>query len=68
MGMQPQGASYEISVNGKPISNRDDRAIAIEAGKYLKERHPNSEVIVRDIRDNSATMIGWEMGLAFVKA
>ena len=68
MGMQAEGASFEISVNGKPISNRDDRAIAIEAGKYLKERHPNSEVIVRDIRDNSATMIGWEKGLAIVKA
>jgi hypothetical protein len=68
MGMQAEGASFEISVNGKPISNRDDRAIAIEAGKYLKERHPNSEVMVRDIRDNSTTMIGWEKGLAFVKA
>ena len=31
MGMQPQGANFEISVDSKPISNRDDRAIAIEA-------------------------------------
>jgi hypothetical protein len=60
MGMPEQGEHYEISVDGEPSSNRDDREIAIAAGKYLKGLHPNSEVIVRDVRDGISTRIGWE--------
>jgi hypothetical protein len=62
------GAHHEIIVDGKTLSYRDDRAIAIEAGMYLKERRPKSEVIVRDIRTNSSTGISWENGKAFIQA
>jgi electron transfer flavoprotein alpha/beta subunit len=62
------GARYEIIVDGKPRSYRDDRAIAIEAGMHLKEQRPTSEVIVRDIGTNSSTAIGWEKGKAFIQA
>ena len=39
---------------------RDLKEIAIEAGIYLKRKQPQSEVSVRDIRDNSSTVIDGE--------
>ena len=42
------GARYQIAVDGQPRSNRDDKAIAIEAAEYLKYKHPHAEVRVRD--------------------
>ena len=41
---QPQGAQFEISVDGKPRSYRDTKATAIEGAEFLKLRHPHSEV------------------------
>ena len=32
----------------QPRTNRDDRAIAIEAAEYLKYKHPHAEVTVHD--------------------
>jgi hypothetical protein len=43
------GASYQIAVDGQPRSNRDDKAIAIEAAEYLKYKHPYAEIAVRDL-------------------
>ena len=43
------GARYQIAVDGKPRSNRDDKAIAIEAAEYLKYQHPHAEVTVLDL-------------------
>jgi hypothetical protein len=43
------GARYQIAVDGQPRSNRDDRAIAIEAAEYLKHKHPHAEVTVHDL-------------------
>src|SRR5215472_5566288 len=40
------GARYQIAVDGQPRSNRDDKAIAIEAAEYLKYKHPHAEVTV----------------------
>jgi hypothetical protein len=51
------GACFEIRVDGKARSYRDRKEIAIEAGEYLKQMQPQSEVIVRDVRDNSITVI-----------
>ena len=42
------GARYQIAVDGQTRSNRDDRAIAIEAAEYLKYKNPHAEVIVYD--------------------
>jgi hypothetical protein len=50
------GARYEITVDGKPRTNRDVKAIAIEAGEYLKQKNPNVEVTVRD-RETGDTII-----------
>ena len=58
------GANFEIIVDGKPRSMRDLKEIAIEAGIYLKRKQPQSEVSVRDIRDNSSTVIDGENNVA----
>jgi len=42
------GARYEITVDGQPRSNRDDKTIAIKAAEYLKHNNPHAEVAVRD--------------------
>jgi len=54
------GACFEIKVDGKTRSYRDRKEIAIETGEYLKQMRPQSEVIVRDVRDNSVTVIEME--------
>ena len=43
------GARYQIAVDDQPRSNRDDKAIAIEAAEYLKYKHPHAEVTVHDL-------------------
>ena len=51
------GACFDIRVDGKTRTYRDVKETAIEAGKYLKQMQPQSEVSVRDIRDNTLTVI-----------
>jgi hypothetical protein len=41
-------ARYQIAVDGQPRSNRDDKAIAIEAAEYLRYKNPHAEVTVYD--------------------
>jgi hypothetical protein len=47
-----------------PLPNRDARETALEAGLFLKERQPDSEVVVRDVRNDVQTVIGWKNGKA----
>ena len=54
------GACFEIIVDGKPRSMRDLKETAMDGGKYLKRMQPHSEVSVRDVRDNSVTVIDGE--------
>jgi hypothetical protein len=54
------GACFEIRVDGKTRSHRDRKETAIEAGRYLKQMQPQSEIMVRDVRDNSVTVIEGE--------
>jgi hypothetical protein len=51
------GACFEIRVDGKTRSHRDRKETAIAAGRYLKLMQPQSEIMVRDVRDNSVTVI-----------
>ena len=51
------GAGFEIIVDGKSRSHRDRKETAIEAGRYLKQMQPQSVITVRDVRDNSVTVI-----------
>jgi hypothetical protein len=59
------GAKFQITVDGKSRSYRDTREAAVEAGMVLKQRHPPSEVVVRDLENNVHTVIGWKNGSAF---
>jgi hypothetical protein len=62
----PPGAQFEIIVDGVSRSLRDDKAIALEAGCFLKERQPMHAVSVRDLRDGAVLAIGWKDGRPFV--
>jgi hypothetical protein len=46
--------TWEIAVDGKPRSHRDEKSIAIAAAQYLKSKNPNVPVTVRsrDRRDD----------------
>ena len=46
------GAIWEILLDDKPRSYRDVREVAFESAAYLKYLHPNSLVVVRDLRSN----------------
>jgi hypothetical protein len=65
MSQKNIGACFEIIVDGKPRSMRDLKETAIEAEIYLKRKQPQSEVSVRDVRDNSSTVIDEKNIVAF---
>jgi hypothetical protein len=65
MDRKDTGAHFQIILDGKPRSYRDEGQTALEAGIFLKERHPQSEVVVRDMRNDVRTVIGWKNGLAY---
>jgi hypothetical protein len=54
------GARFEISIDGKPRSYRDRKAVAIEAAEYLQGKFPNSEVTVRDLASGKATALAYK--------
>jgi hypothetical protein len=35
------------------------KAVAIEAAEHLKRKHPNSEVVVKDLRSGKATVVAY---------
>jgi hypothetical protein len=47
MGMTT-AANWEIVIDGKPRSYRDNLEIAREAAAYLRAKNPNSEVTIRN--------------------
>ena len=44
------GAQFEISIDGTPRTYRDRKAFAIEAAERLKRKHPNSDIVVKDLQ------------------
>ena len=64
MSQKDIGACFEIKVDGKTRSYRDQKETAMEAGKYLKQIQPKVEVSVHDLRDNSVTVIDGEKIIA----
>ena len=65
MNRKDTGANFQIIVDGKTRSYRDVRETALEAGMFLKERQPQSEVVVRDLLNDVQTVIGFKNGSAF---
>jgi len=47
--MKITGACYEIAIDGSPRSYRDRKELAIEAATFLKTKHPNAQLTVRDL-------------------
>jgi len=62
-GNRPQGAQFEISIDGTPRTYRDDRAMAIEAGELLKRRHPHSAVTVENLQTGEKTAVVYKFDL-----
>jgi hypothetical protein len=54
------GAQFEIAIDGKPHSYRDTKAVAMEAAQYLKAKHPNSEVTVKDLTSGAVTVVAYK--------
>jgi hypothetical protein len=65
MDRKDTGAHFQIIVDGKTRSYRDAEQTALEAGIFLKERHPQSEVVIRDMQNDVRTVIGWKNGSAY---
>jgi hypothetical protein len=65
MDRRDTGANFQIIVDGRTRSSRDTRDSALEAALFLKERQPQSEVLVRDVQNDIQIMIGWKNGSTF---
>jgi hypothetical protein len=65
MDRKNPGANFQIMVDGKSLSYRDAMETALEAGSFLKEHHPQSEIVVRDLKSGAQIVIGWKNGKAF---
>jgi hypothetical protein len=51
------GARWEVTIDGKPRTYDRNRELAIEAGQYLKQKNPNSDVTVRDLEGVEGTVV-----------
>jgi hypothetical protein len=60
---KPQGAQFEISIDGTPRTYRDDRAIAIEAAENLKRKYPHSAVTVQNMQTGETTVVEYKPDL-----
>ena len=65
MDRKDAGANLQIIVDGKTRSYRDMQETALEAGIFLKERQPQSEVVVRDVGNDVRVVMAWKSGSAF---
>jgi hypothetical protein len=65
MDRKDTGANFQILVDGRSLSYRDVLETALDAGIFLKERHPQSEIVVRDLKSGAQSVIGWKNGKAF---
>ena len=57
------GAQFEISIDGTPRTYRDRTAFAIEAAERLKRKHPNSDIVVKDLQSGEAIMVKYKPDL-----
>jgi hypothetical protein len=53
------GAQFEISIDGKPRSYRDRKAVALEAAEDLKRKYPNSDVVVKDLQSGEGVAVAY---------
>jgi hypothetical protein len=56
------GAQFKIRIDGTPRTYRDIKAVAIESAEFLKSRHPNSVVEVKDLESGDVTAVALRLG------
>jgi hypothetical protein len=61
------GAQFEISIDGTPRTHRDRKQLAIEAAEYLKRKHPNNAVMVKDLQSGETTAVEYKPDLGPVQ-
>jgi hypothetical protein len=57
MSVSQSGARYEIVLDGKPRSYRDQIEAAYAAATTLKIKQPGVEVTVRDLQSGTSTVV-----------
>ena len=54
---RPEGARYEIAIDGTPCTYRDWDNVARQAATLLKAEQPQSKITVRDLWTGKVTVI-----------
>jgi len=54
---KPEGARYEIAIDGTTRTYRDRGDIAQQAATRFKTLNPNSEITLRDLQTGTVTVI-----------
>ena len=54
---RPEGARYEIAIDGTTRTYRDREDYAQEAATFLKTKQPHSEITSRDLHTGTVTVI-----------
>jgi hypothetical protein len=67
MRQKAPGAQFEILIDGTPRTYRDRKELAIDAAEYLKRKHPNSAVMVKDLQSGEATAVEYKPDLGPVQ-
>jgi hypothetical protein len=57
---KPQGAQFEISIDGTPRTYRHDKAMAIEAAEILKRKHPHGAIVVENLQTGEKTAVEYK--------
>jgi hypothetical protein len=55
--IKPEGARYEIAIDGTPRTYRDFDTLARQTAALLKAAQPHSEITVRDLWTGKVTVI-----------
>jgi hypothetical protein len=56
------GAQYQISIDSVPRTYRDRQDIALQTARFLKSRHPNSTVTLKDLQTGEETIVAFKAG------
>lgn len=57
--MKPVG-HYQISIDGKPRNYYDRKDIALQTARFLKSRHPNSIITLKDLQIGEETVVAFK--------
>ena len=63
MSLKIIDSRFEISIDGTPRTYRDRKEFAIQAAEHLKRKHPNSDIVVKDLQSGEATKIKYKPDL-----